>query len=456
MHPFLILLAGLAVILVAIVGLRVHAFLALLGAAILVSFLAPGDDLTRISRVAEAFGRMTGSVGIVIALAAIVGTAMTDSGAADRIVAAFLRVLGEKRDAVALGATSFVLSLPVFFDTVFFLLAPLARSMHARTKRHYLKYLLAMCASGVATHTLVPPHPGPLGVADTLHVDLGLMILMGIAISVPSSIVGFAFGTWIDRRMDVPMRFPVVEGAQAAAEKRMPPLVLAVLPVVLPVILIATGTMVEAMRVWMPARMELWNALRPVTSVLGNPNFAMFISAALALMLMVRQRQSGAAEIAAVVDRAIMGAGAVILIVAAGGAFGAMLQAAKIGPAIQVLFAGGRGQPGLSVLLLAFAITVVIKVAQGSSTVAMITTAGMMSAMLSDVVLPFHLVYLCTAISSGSLVGSWMNDAGFWVFSRIGGVTELETLRSWTPLSAIVGLTSLVTTLTLATVLPLR
>ena len=456
MHPFLILLAGLAVILVAIVGLRVHAFLALLGAAILVSFLAPGDDVTRISRVADAFGRMAGSVGIVIALAAIVGTAMTDSGAADRIVAAFLRVLGEKRDAVALGATSFVLSLPVFFDTVFFLLAPLARSMHARTKRHYLKYLLAMCASGVATHTLVPPHPGPLGVADTLHVDLGLMILMGIAISVPSSIVGFAFGTWIDRRMDVPMRFPVVEGAQAAAEKRMPPLVLAVLPVVLPVILIATGTMVEAMRVWMPARMELWNALRPVTSVLGNPNFAMFISAALALMLMVRQRRSGAAEIAAVVDRAIMGAGAVILIVAAGGAFGAMLQAAKIGPAIQVLFAGGRGQPGLSVLLLAFAITVVIKIAQGSSTVAMITTAGMMSAILSDVVLPFHLVYLCTAISSGSLVGSWMNDAGFWVFSRIGGVTELETLRSWTPLSAIVGLTSLVTTLTLATVLPLR
>src|SRR5260221_10466153 len=278
-----------------------------------------------------------------------------------------------------------------------------------------------MSGSGVATHTLVPPHPGPLGVADTLHVDLGLMILMGIAISVPSSIVGFAFGTWIDRRMDVPMRFPVVEGAQAAAEKRMPPLVLAVLPVVAPVMLIATGTMVEAMRVWMPARMELWNALRPVTSVLGNPNFAMFISAALALMLMVRQRQSGAAEIAAVVDRAIMGAGAVILIVAAGGAFGAMLQAAKIGPALQVLFAGGRGQPGLSVLLLAFAITVVIKVAQRSSTLAMITTAGMVGPMVRHVVVPFHLVYLCTAISSGSLVGSWMNDAGFWVFSRIGG-----------------------------------
>lgn len=456
MHPFLILIVGLAVILVAIVGLRVHAFLALLGAAILVSFLAPGDDLTRISRVAEAFGRMAGSVGIVIALAAIVGTAMTDSGAADRIVAAFLRVLGEKRDAVALGATSFVLSLPVFFDTVFFLLAPLARSMHARTKRHYLKYLLAMCASGVATHTLVPPHPGPLGVADTLHVDLGVMILMGIAISIPSSIVGFLFGTWIDRRMDVPMRFPVTETEQAAAEMRMPPLILAVLPVVLPVLLIATGTMIEAMRVWLPARMELWNALRPVTSVLGNPNFAMFISAALALLLMVRQRKSSAADVAAVVDRAIMGAGVVILIVAAGGAFGAMLQAAKIGPAIQGMFAGGHGQPGISVLLLAFAITVVIKVAQGSSTVAMITTAGMMSAMLSGVILPFHLVYLCTAISSGSLVGSWMNDAGFWVFSRIGGVTELETLRSWTPLSAIVGLTSLVTTLTLATVIPLR
>ncbi|MEP7000442.1 MAG: gluconate permease, partial [bacterium] len=130
MHPFLILLIGMIVILGAIIGLRLNAFLALIVAAIVVSFLAPGEQAVKIARVAEAFGKTAGSIGIVIALAAIIGTAMTESGAADRIVSGFLNVLGEKRDAVALGATAFMLSLPVFFDTVFFLLAPLARSMY--------------------------------------------------------------------------------------------------------------------------------------------------------------------------------------------------------------------------------------------------------------------------------------------------------------------------------------
>lgn len=194
------------VILGAIIVLRLNAFIALIVAAIIVSFLAPGEQVVKISRVAEAFGKTAGSIGIVIALAAIIGTAMTESGAADRIVGGFLNVLGEKRDAVALGATAFILSLPVFFDTVFFLLAPLARSMYGRTNRHYLKYLLAMSASGIATHTLVPPHPGPLAVADTLSVDLGVMILMGIVVALPAAVVGYLFGTWVDRTMPVPMR----------------------------------------------------------------------------------------------------------------------------------------------------------------------------------------------------------------------------------------------------------
>jgi len=138
MNPILILLVGMAAILGAIIILRLNAFLALIGAAILVSLLAPGDAATKISRVADGFGRTAGSLGIVIALAAIIGNAMTESGAADRIVKAFLSLLGEKRAAVALSATAFVLSLPVFFDTIFFLLAPLARSMYGRTNMNFL------------------------------------------------------------------------------------------------------------------------------------------------------------------------------------------------------------------------------------------------------------------------------------------------------------------------------
>jgi GntP family gluconate:H+ symporter len=457
MHAFLILLIGMVVILVAIIGLRLNAFLALIGAAIIVSFLAPGAPALKIARVAEAFGRTAGSIGIVIALAAIIGTAMTESGAADRIVNGFLNLLGEKRDAVALSATAFVLSLPVFFDTVFFLLAPLARSMYTRTNRNYLKYLLAMSASGVATHTLVPPHPGPLAVADTLGVDLGVMILVGIVVALPGAMVGYLFGSWVDRRMPIPMRPRPGDELQVVHVDRLPPLLLAVLPVVMPVLLISMSTIVDAMRVWAPSyEADVWSRIRPVTSVIGNPNLALLLSAATAMLLYSRQRKPTREQMVNMVDSSLMGAGVVILIVAAGGAFGAMLQAAQIGPAVQRVFAGGGAISGLTFLLLAFAITTVVKVAQGSSTVAMIAAAGMISAMIRGIELPYHHVYLGTAIAAGSLVGSWMNDAGFWVFSKIGGVTEIETLRSWTPLLAIVGVTSMLTTLVMSTVLPLR
>jgi GntP family gluconate:H+ symporter len=145
------------------------------------------------------------------------------------------------------------------------------------------------------------------------------------------------------------------------------------------------------------------------------------------------------------------------LITAAGGAFGATLQAAQVGTAIQALVSGGGGSLGIALLGLAFGVASLIKIAQGSSTVAMITTAGMLAAMITDVdALPYHRVYIATAIASGSLVGTWMNDSGFWVFSKMGGLTEMQTLRSWTPLSAIVGTTAMVTTVVLAMLLPLR
>ena len=456
MHPFLILLIGMVVILGAIIVLRLNAFLALIGAAIIVSFLAPGVPALRIARVAEAFGRTAGSIGIVIALAAIIGTAMTESGAADRIVNGFLNLLGEKRDAVALAATAFILSLPVFFDTVFFLLAPLARSMYGRTNRNYLKYLLAMSASGVATHTLVPPHPGPLAVADTLGVDLGMMILVGIVVALPGAMVGFLFGTWVDRKMPIVMRPHPGEEIEAVHTDNLPPLWLAVLPVVMPVLLISMSTIVDALKIWAPAHEDIWSTIRPFTSVIGNPNLALLFSAALAMLLYTRQRKPTREQVANMVDSSLMGAGVVILIVAAGGAFGAMLQAAQIGPAIQRVFAHTGGGSGIDILLLAFAVTSVVKIAQGSSTVAMITAAGIIGAMIKENPLPFHNVYLGTAIAAGSLVGSWMNDAGFWVFSKIGVVTEVETLRSWTPLLAVVGVVSMLTTLLMASVFPMR
>ncbi len=156
------------------------------------------------------------------------------------------------------------------------------------------------------------------------------------------------------------------------------------------------------------------------------------------------------------VEEALKSAGVIILITAGGGAFGAMLKAAQIGPAIQEMFSTGAGVSGVVLLFLSFGVASLLKIAQGSSTVAMITTSGMISAMLAGAgALSFHPVYLATAIASGSLVGSWMNDSGFWIYTKMGGLTEVEALKSWTPLLALLGVTGMATTLLLALFLPL-
>src|SRR5437899_431710 len=462
MPPTLILLIGMATILGAILLLRLNAFLALITAAIVVSVLAPGEPAVKIARVAEGFGRTAGSIGVVIALAAIAGKAMMESGAADRIVTAFLALLGMQRGATALCATGYVLSIPVFFDTVFYLLVPLARSMYARTNRNYLKYIMAIAGGAAATHTLVPPTPGPLAVAGTLGVDLGTMVLVGLVVALPAAGVGLLFAGWVDRRMPVVPRTPAAPAlrgsdAEPAVTQPFPGLVPSLLPIILPVLLISSNTVVLSMTARPGAHLATWAALAPYTAIIGNANLALLVSAGVAMWVYARQRGASRAALAEMVETSLMSAGVIILITAAGGAFGATLQAAQIGPVIEAAF-GARGSgSGMALLLLGFAVASLMKIAQGSSTVAMITTAAMLAAMIPGPgALPFHTVYVATAIASGSLVGTWMNDSGFWVFSKMGGVTEIETLKSWTPLLAVVGVTGMVTTLVLAVLVPLR
>ena len=454
MHAFLILGIGMVTILGGIIVLRLNAFLALIGAALLVSLVVPGEAAVKVTRVAEAFGRTAGSIGIVIALAAIIGKAMMDSGAADRVVRAFLSALGEKRAATALAASGFVLGIPVFFDTVFYLLVPLARSMYRSTGRHYLRYIVAVCAGAVAAHTLVPPTPGPLVVASTLGVDLGTMILVGGIVALPGAAAGVLFAGWIDRRMPIPLRTEL-SGVPAPATERpeaLPGLVPSLLPIVLPVLLISANTVVSSLAA---ADRAVVPWIATAAAVLGNANLALLLAAAVALVVYARQRRPTTEQMRLAVESALMSGGVIILITAAGGAFGAMLQEARIGPEIQALF--GSGANGMMHLFLAFGVASLMKIAQGSSTVAMITTSAMLAGMMSGAAtLPFHVVYVATAIGAGSLVGSWMNDSGFWVVSRMGGLTEVEALKSWTAVLVVVGVTSMLATLALAVMLPLK
>ena len=187
---------------------------------------------------------------------------------------------------------------------------------------------------------------------------------------------------------------------------------------------------------------------------MGDANVALLVAAVLALAVYHAQRSPTRSEMAELVEESLMSAGVIILITAAGGAFGAMLREAGIGAVIEETFAGAGS--GIAFLLVAFAVSSLLKIAQGSSTVAMITTAAMLAGMAAEPgALVFHPVYLAAALGAGAMVGSWMNDSGFWVFARMGGLTEVEALRCYTPLLAVGGIAALLATLALALLVPL-
>ena len=450
LHPIVILAIAIAVVFVLILRLRINAFIALITAATTVGILSPNVGLGDVMpSVAGEFGGVCASIAIVIALAALIGQCLMESGAADKIVRVFVRALGEKHASLSLLSSGYVLSVPVFFDTVFYLLVPLARAMRVRMGKHYLLFLMAISAGGAVTHSMVPPTPGPLAMAATLGVDLGVMILVGAVIAVPMSVGGWLFGILRDRQLDVPLRetqgltLDELEELAKKGEERLPSFFMAMLPIVLPVILIASNTLVGAL--------DVGGVIGDVTSFLGNPNLALLASAAISLMLLAKQKGYTLAQLAGPVETSLASGGLIILITAAGGSFGKMLVKADVGKVI-----GDMSQEfGVPLLLLSFLLGTLLKVAQGSGTVAMITVSAIMAPLVVDTSPGFHVVYVACAIGSGSLVGSWMNDSGFWVYKQMSGLTETEALQTWTPLLAVMGVIGYVVTQLAALVLPL-
>lgn len=459
--PLWMLAAGLAVVIGMILVLRMNAFLALICGALTVSLMAPGDWSGKIGRMTEAFGSMAGKIGILIAMAAIIGRCMMDSGAADRIIRAFCRLLGKKHVPAALVGSGFVLSVPVFFDTVFYLLVPLARSFYAQIKKNYMLCLMATVAGAMITHTLVPPTPGPLLVAETLGVPVGMMMLVGGMVGFCLFPIGIAACHLINWYMPQPegdfeVKPTLDEDGNEEAEPSLPSLSLSLLPIVLPVLLISAKTISD---MWLAAQADatlVTSRLHEVLSVVGNKDLALMVAAAIAMFVLVRQRKLTLKKLNKVVESALMDGALIILITAAGGAFGQMLREAGVGLRIKEICGGETALTGTFLLLLAWGVASALKIAQGSSTTAMITASGIIASMnITASTLGCHPAYLAAAIGTGSLVFSWMNDSGFWLFCRMGHIKETETLKSWTVIHIIMGVSGLGVVLLLSQLVPL-
>jgi GntP family gluconate:H+ symporter len=220
---------------------------------------------------------------------------------------------------------------------------------------------------------------------------------------------------------------------------------------------LSRGDAVKSIREQARASLEspgFFTRIRNYTEVIGNPNLALLISTCIALLVYVKKRVPSKENVSQLVEASLMSAGLIILITAGGSAFGAMLKVAGVGDSIRELFVGSDAA-GLTMLFLGFGIAALLKVAQGSSTAAMIITSQMVAGMLTGMELSFDKVYLATAIGAGSLVGSWMNDSGFWIFAKMGGLTEKEALSTWTPLLIVLGAVSMAVTVIMAQLMPL-
>lgn len=468
--PFAVLGICLATIVILVTAVRMHAFFALIIAAMLAGLLAqklPGEygtlpDTPKKERshwvqaaelTTEGFGNIAAKIGVVIALASVIGTCLVESGAADKVVRRFLGLFGERRAGNALLASSYVLSIPIFFETFFMLLLPIARALRVRTGKDYMLFVLAICCGGTVTHSLVAPHPGPLAMAENLHLDVGLTIVVGIVAGIIPALVGWMVARWASRRLDAPMRetggvsLADLEQMVARREEDLPSLTWSLTPVLLPILLIGGASFLGVF-----GASEKIPSLFPFLEFIGNRNVALVISAALAVMLLMRQRKFSMAKVTEIIGPPFATAGVIILIASAGGAFGFMLKNAGVGDAIKALAAGRE----VNLILLAWTVSAVIRIAQGSATVAMITTSSMIYPMLTAHALPYHPLYIFLAIGFGSKMLSWMNDSGFWTVSKLSGFTEKETLQSWSLIVSTISLAGLLLTLVVATVLPLK
>lgn len=413
-----ICLVGLAVVIVSILLLRLHAFLGLLLGAFVVSVLTPGVGTEAINRVAEGFGTGCEKIGILIALAAIIGQCLLVSGAAERIVRGLLKLFGVKRAPLAFLGSGFFLGIPVYFDTVFYLMLPLVRSFAKTNPRVYLLALLSVVAGASMAHSLVPPTPGPLLVAARLEVSLGMLIPAGLVLGLITISVGYAYASWANARFGIVYQegdFPEVENE---TERELPGLVWSLLPILLPLVLISVGTFVK-----MQGEMPDWLA------TLSDKNVAMALGAGAAMILASRF-----CELKKVIHEALSSGGVIILITAAGAAFGAVLKDTGIGGELS-----GRMGDGGGVLLLAFVLTALVRFAQGSATVAMVTAVGIVAPMVLEADLGFHAVYVALAIGCGSKPLPWMNDSGFWIVSRMSGMNETETLKTFSVMLSLMG-----------------
>lgn len=423
----LAVILGVVLLLVMILKLKLPAFISLLISSIAVGLLAGLNGEEVINTIKTGMGSSLGFVATVVGLGALFGGILELSGGAKSIANYLLRAFGEKRSGFSLGLTGFLVAIPVFFDVAFIILIPVLYALQKNTGKSLLHYAIPLLSGLAVTHAFIPPTPGPIAVADILQANLGWVMLAGIIAGIPTMIVsGVIFGRYIGSRIQI----EVPEGLmEEEVDIKLPNFYKILYIIGLPIFLIVMNTMTS--EGFIPIQHE---GLLDVISLLGHPFVALILANLVAWYVLGRGSGFTSAQLQEVSTKSMKPAGIIILLTGAGSVFKQVLVDTKAG----AMMAESLSEIGLPVILFAFLAAALVRLIQGSATVAMITAAGLVFPFVDGVQYSgMQLASFVIAIASGASIFSHVNDSGFWLVKEYLGMTEKQTFQSWTMMTGI-------------------
>ncbi|GAA1963771.1 GntP family permease [Microbacterium aquimaris] len=439
--PLLLIAAGaIALILLLIIVFKVHAFLTLIIVSLLTAFAAQIPVSAIASTLTGGLGGTLGSVALLVALGAMLGRLIEHSGGAKALADRFVDIFGEKRAPFALGIASLILGFPMFFDAGLVMMLPIVFAVARRvSKNNVLLFGIPTAAAFSVMHVFLPPHPGPVTATELYGANLGIVLIVGLVIAFPTwYLSGYLWGKFVSTRIQlpVPALFGDIDDDQPVNPPK-PGTIVALL--LLPMVLIFMNTGLTTLAsVGAVSADELWVQ---VLVLLGTSPVALLITVLVAMVVLGTRRGEKGTAIEKLLDSALGPVASVILITGAGGMFGAVLRASGIGEAL----ADTLSDLGLPVIVAAYLIAVVIRLAQGSATVALVTAAGLAApAVLAGDFNPLQIAAIVLATAAGSVFAGHVNDSGFWLVGRLMGMDVKTTLKTWTVQQAIESVTAFV------------
>lgn len=425
---------GIAVLLFLILKLKLHAFVSLLISSIIVGLIAGMSPENIMNTVKEGMASTLGFVATVIGLGAMFGAILEQSGGAKVIANFLIGKFGIKKAPYAMALAGFIIAIPVFFEVAFILLVPIIYALQKSTKKSLLLYALPLLAGLAVTHAFIPPTPGPIAVADIIGVDLGWVILIGAIVGLPTAIVGGIFyGRYISDKIHVETPFLDTTQEDTIERDKHPKIGTILLIIAIPIVLILLNTFITSGILNLTIE-----SIKYVISLLGHPFAALIIANIIAWYILGIRQGFTKEQLLKITAKSMGPAGLIILITGAGGVFKQFLVNTGAGKMI----AESLADVGFPVLLFAFVVALLIRVIQGSATVAMITAAGLVSPILAESTFSsFELASVVIGIAAGATAMSHVNDSGFWLVSQYLGITEKQTFKTWTVMTGILALT---------------